>query len=79
MDSSRNHINKYEGPGQYNTNINILLLCFNLLFSNLLINTREKQELPGVEPVNSGLLDFANHCCHTEPYMGSIDSRLNIY
>ena len=58
MDPSRSHrlmhvINNCEGPltGQYNANSNILLLCFNLSFIKFMINTREKQELPGVEVV----------------------------
>ena len=62
MDPSRSHrlihdINNCEG--QYNTNSNNFFLCFDLLFIKFLINKREKQELPGVEPGTSGLLAFA--------------------
>ena len=39
----------------YNTNIS---LYFDLSFIKFLINTREKQELPGVGPGTSGLLAF---------------------
>ena len=49
--------------GQYNTNSNIFFLCFDLYFIIFLINTREKQELSGVETGTSGLLDFG---CTTE-------------
>ena len=52
------------GPGQYNTNSNIFFVCFDLSFIKFLINTREKQELPGVEPGTSGLLAFGGP---TEP------------
>ena len=57
-------INNCEGLGQYNTNSNIFILCFDFDFIKFLINTREKQELPGVELGTSGLLDFG---CTTEP------------
>ena len=50
--------------GQYNTNSNFFFLCFDLSFIKFLINTREKQELPGVELVTSGLLFVV---CPTEP------------
>ena len=53
------------GPGQYNTNSNILFLCMYSMFVKFLINTREKQELPGVEPGTSDLQAFG---CPTEPY-----------
>ena len=60
MDPSRSHrlyvINKSEGPGQYNTNSNICILCFYLLFIKFLINTIDKQELPGVEIGSSRLI-----------------------
>ena len=67
MEPSRSHIivhviNNCEGPGQYNTNSNIILL--DLSFIKFLINTREKQELPGVELGTSGLIVFG---CPTEP------------
>ena len=40
-------------------------MCFDISFIKLLINTREIQELPGVEPWISGLLAFG---CPTEPW-----------
>ena len=46
---------------------------FDLSFIKFLINTREKQELPGKEPGTSGLQAFG---CPTEP---AIYPRLNIY
>ena len=69
MDPSRSHrpirvTNNWEWPGQYNTNSNIVFFSFDLSLNKFLINTREKQELPGVEPGTSGLLEFG---CTTEP------------
>ena len=64
-------------PGQYNTKSNILLLCFDLSFIKFFINTREKQELPGVGPGTSGLLSLdvpLSHIPHTCIY-----SKYSIY
>ena len=73
MDPSRSHrlvhvINNCERPRtiQYNT-IQIVTFCFlyfDLSLIKFFINTRENQELPGVEPGTSGLLAFG---CPTEP------------
>ena len=67
MDPSRSHrlvhvINNCED----NTKqiVTFFFLCFDLSFIKFLINTREKQELSGVEPGTSGLLAFG---CPTEP------------
>ena len=63
MDPSINHrlihvIYNCEGP----RTIQIVTFCSYVLIYRLLlkflINTREKQELPRVQPGNSGLLDF---------------------
>ena len=51
-------------PGQYKINSNSLFLCFDLSCIKFLINTREKQELPGIEYGTSVLLAFS---CLTEP------------
>ena len=56
-------INNCEGPRTIQTNSNIFL-CFDLLFIKFLINTRDKQYLPGVEPGTSDLLAFG---CPAEP------------
>ena len=81
MDPSRSHrlvhvINNCEGPGQYNTNSNTFFLCFDLSFIKFLINTREKQELSGVEPGTSGLLAFG---CPTEPSTPDLYIYIYIY
>ena len=44
--------------------VTFIFLCFDLSCIKFLINTREKQELPGVEPGTYGLLAFG---CPTEP------------
>ena len=44
--------------------VTFFFLCFDLSIIKFLINTREKQELSGVEPGTSGLLAFG---CPTEP------------
>ena len=78
MDPSRSHrlvhvINNCERPRTIQLQIvTFFFLCFDLLFIIILIirtykffiNTREIQELPGVEPGTSGLLAFG---CPTEP------------
>ena len=71
MDPSRSHrlinvINNCEEPGQYKTKSTIVVLCFDSLFIKFLINPREKQELPGVEP---GIFRLVDVGCSTEPYM----------
>ena len=56
MDPSRSHrlihvINNCERPPDNTIQIvTFVLLCFHLSFIKFLINTREKQELPGVKP-----------------------------
>ena len=64
MDPSRSHRLVHVINNCYKTNSNIIFLCFDLSFIKFLINTREKQELSGVEPGTSGLLAFGSP---TEP------------
>ena len=71
MDPSRSHrlvhvINNCEEPYKDNTKqiVTFFFLCFDLSFIKFLINTREKQELSGVESGTSELLAFG---CPTEP------------
>ena len=82
MNPSRSHRlihvinNAVRGPVQYNTRSNLLFLCFDLSFIKFLINTREKQELPGVEPGTYFLLAFG---CPTEPYTPNYILYIYIY
>ena len=67
MDPSRSHsilhvINNCEGPRTKQI-LSFLFMCFDLPFIKLFINTREKQELPGVHSSTYGLIDFG---CPTE-------------
>ena len=60
----RHVINNCEGPRtiQYKyTIVTFIFLYFDLLFIKFLINTREKQELPVVEPGTSRLLALHAH------------------
>ena len=70
MESSRihrfvhvNNIHNCAGPDNTIQIVNNIVLSFDLSFIKFLINTREKQEMPGVKPGTSGLLDFG---CPTE-------------
>ena len=70
IDTSRSHrpvhvINNCEGPGQYNTNSKKNFSCVLIYRIKFLINTREKQELSGVELGTYCLLAFG---CPTDPY-----------
>ena len=62
MDPSRSHrlvhvINNCEGPQTIQI-VTFFFLCFDLSFIKFVINTREKRELPGVEPGTSDLLFY---------------------
>ena len=80
MDPSRSHrlvhvINNCErAPDNTIQIVTFFFLCFDLSFIKFFINTRENQELPGVEPGTSGLLAFG---CPTEP--STPDKYIYIY
>ena len=82
MDPSRSHrlvhvINNCERPRTIQLQIvTFFFLCFDLLFIKFFINTREIQELPGVEPGTSGLLAFG---CPTEPSTPDINKLDSVH
>ena len=69
MDPSRSHrlvhvINNCEdifAPDNTKQIVTFFFLCFDLSYIKFLINSREKQELPGVEPTHLSLMYLYSH------------------